>query len=271
MCSLQKMLDGSVAPVAPHPNDIVDCSDGSSCRRADALRDCAGGYHRTDDERFDAEVQIVSDALDEHAKWAEDYCTGNGDYPDGYAYIVGERSSEWPDRVREWVEGEYGDTYGHTDFDDYIDEVVEAVCAELDADFDCEPEYSSNEYAAYSGKGCCLDSFSIDEYEDQVEINGHAVLKELHDRGELDNVLDEVRCDAYVSRDRRREKNEETGRYEYVGRETYMPYANRADYPTLDLCISIGGQWHWVVDADRMKELVADAILEYHGYEDCDD
>jgi len=168
--------------------------------------------------------------------------------------------------VREWIENKYGDFFGGTSFDDCIEEIVAMVCEELDGDSDCEPEYTRSDYDAYSGKGCCLDSFSIGEHEDQIEINGHDVLRVLHERGDLDDVLDDVNCGVCVNRNCQREKNEETGYYENVGRETYMPYEHNREYPTLLIYTNVSGQWRFVVPADRMEELVCAALLEYHGY-----
>ena len=264
----QMMLDGSLVPTARLDDDTVECYDGAECRRGDAYYDCEGIPHDDDEERRYRDIEVVSDFLDTCGKWAEEYCTENTDYADGYSCIVDEGQHSWNGHVREWVEEEYGDRMGHTDFDDYIEKIVEKVCENLDGGFDCEAEYDRNEYSAYSGKGCCLASFGIGEHEEQIEINENDVLRGLHERGDLDDVLDDVNCDVYVSRSRRREKNEETGHYENVGRETYMPYEHRSEHPDLLIYINISGQWQFVVDADRMGELVCDALLAYHGYDE---
>jgi len=264
----QMMLDGSLVPTAPHNDDVVVCSDDSECRHGDAIFDCAGGAHRNEEDRHDREVTIVSDLLDTFGKWAEEYCTENTDYADGYDCIISENQHEWIAHVREWIENEHGDIYGHTDFDDYVEEIVEKVCDGLDDSSDYEPEYAYSDYSAYSGDGCCLGSFGIGEFEDQIEINGQDVLAALHERGDLDDVLDDVNCDVYVNRRRQREKNEETGRYEYVGRETYMPYEHNSEHPDLLIYTNISGQWQFVVPADRMEELVCDALLSYNGYDE---
>jgi hypothetical protein len=264
----QMLTDGSLVPTRPHVDDVVGCVDGSECRHGDAIFDCEGEAHRTDEDRHDRNVEIVEDFLNTCGKWAEEYCTENEDYADGYSCIVDEDHHGWAARVREWIENEYGDTYGSTPFDDYIENVVAKVCEELDGSSECDLEFSHNEYAAYSGSGCCLNSFAIDEYEDQIEINEHDVLRVLHEEGGLDDVLDDVNCDVYVSRSMKREKNEETGRYEYVGRTTYMPYEHRSEHPDLTITTGVSGRWHFVVPADRMNELVCEALLECNGYDE---
>jgi hypothetical protein len=264
----QMMTDGTLVPTVRLADDIVECVDGSECRHGDTYYDCEGEAHNSDEDKHDRDVEVVSDILDAHGKWAEEYCTENTDYADGYSHIVDEGRHNWTGcdgPVHEWVEDEYRDI---VDFDDCIKEIVEKVCEELDGNFDCEAEYTRSDYDAYSGPGCCLGSFDIGEHEEQIDINENDVLRVLHEEGGLDDVLDDVNCDVYVNRDRRREKNEETGRYEYVGRKTYMPYDHHREHPDLLIYINISGQWQFVVDADRMGELVCEALLEYHGYDE---
>jgi len=255
-----------VVPVGPHPDDDIICEDGWICKRRDAFVDCKGGLHSNDDDRFDANVTIVTEFFDSVDEWVCEYATENEDYADGYAHIVDELSHDWPDRVEEWVRDNYGNYYGSVDFD--LDAVVKSICDELDGCSECEVEYERSDYAAYSGSGCCLFSFDIGEVEEQTDINAHPVLKGLHDAGELDDILDHVKSDAYISRSRRRVKNEETGYYEPVGRETYDPYGS--DYPDILSYHCPGGQWQFVVPADRMKEL-ADAAICQIGSADSDD
>jgi hypothetical protein len=147
-------------------------------------------------------------------------------------------------------------------FDEVVKFVAEYVFEELDGSFDCELEYDSNEYAGYSDAGCCLGSWDIGEYELQIDINDCDELKALHDRGDLDDILDDVNCDVYVSRSYRREKNEETGYYENVGRETYMPYHRNSDHPDIMAITSPGGQWRFVVPEERMSELVLEGYAK---------
>jgi hypothetical protein len=275
---MQKTIFGETVPVTSHRDDVVTCSDGEERKRFDALADCAGEYHADDEARLEANGVIVGDILEAREKASCEYATENGDYADGYAGIIDERCDGWNDRVHEWIDDNYADEYDWVDYDNedeqpgFVDSIVQSVCEELEGSFDCEPEFDHNEYAAYSGSGCCLDSFDIGEIEEQISINDHPELQALHDAGELDDVLDEVesdyRHDYTISRQRRRVKNEKTGHYECTGRATYLPYDNSADYPTFEIYIIPGGQWQFVVSAERMGELVTAAILEYFGYED---
>jgi hypothetical protein len=271
MTDKQATIFGTKEPVAPHPSDVVECSDGTECSRLEALVDCRGGYHRTEEDRHEADVAIVTEVLDAEAKWCEDYCTENEDYADGYFCIVSEGSHRWDDPVKEWVEDNVDELIGPADFDncDYpVDELVAIICDELDAGYDCEVKYNCDSYGRYYGPGCCLDGFKIEEYETQVDINGRPELEVLHDAGRLDDVLDDVNCDLYISRSCRREKNEETGHYENVGRKTYMPYERDYEYPHFLGYVSISGGWDFVVPNERMEELLCKAIVKWAGYDD---
>lgn len=266
----------ALVPTERHGDDPVECSDGTVLPHRDVCYDVKGGAHSSEDDAFDANVTIVSDFLDGVAKRAGEYATENTDYADGYAHIVDEMSHDWRDRVNEWVCNELESREGYDDPDDLTDRVADRVYEALEGSFDSEPEYTSSDYAAYSGSGCCLAQFDIGECEEQIEINAHDVLRDLHDAGVLDDILDHVNCDLYISRSRRRVRNEETGLYECVGRETYDAYGS--DHPDLLGYHSPGGQWMFVVSEDRMRELVdsallalteitvSDDVLREHGY-----
>ena len=285
-----------VVQVGPHPDDDIICSDGTSCKRRHAFIDCKGEPHSNDEDRVEANNQIVANILDDRVRWVEEYCTENADYADGYFDCINDDQHAWPDPVGDWVwtEGEdhtevlakaveegYLDLDGWDDtpvdpnenrYDDvreYINDfgnipstakIVEHICEELDANFDCEPVNDSDEYATFYGEGCCLGSFAVGEYEEQVEINHCDELCRLHNDGELNDCLDEYNGDGYVSRQRRRVKNKETGNYEYVGEETYDPYGS--EYPDITMYTNPGGQWYFVVDNERMHELLHEALIE---------
>ena len=292
----QRTLDGGLVPTAKLPTDDVVCVEGHTCKRCEAFADCTGAYHHSLDDQRDANVEAVTDLLNNVEKWVCEY-TSDGDYPDAYFCIVDEGHHRWNELVEGWLrdvditglscladsyeEGELDDDFDLEDFnsqfdkdqiypftvDDFLkefydcpddDDVAKWIAKELDASFDCDPVYNSNEWAGYEGDGLCLDSFTIGEYEEQIDVYANPVLKDLHDKGELDDVLDCVNCDLYISRSKLRVKNEKTGHYEYVGRETYD---NGGDYPTLLGYCSPPGQWHFVVDNDRMVELTKEAIV----------
>ena len=247
-----------VVPCTWHRDDIVECSDGTRLPHVDAVEDCRGGFHSNLEDMNEANVEIVTEVLDSIVQWAEEYCTENTDYADGYYCILEESSYNWTDIVEDWIYNSYPDDCRFSTY--VLKDLVAQVIENIDAGFDCEVEYNSSEYSRYTGNGCCLDGFDIGEYEEQVDITCFDELKELHLRGELDNCLDCYNGDGYVSRQQRREKNEKTGHYENVGRETYDPY-DRGD-TTFEMYMNPGGRWDFVVPADRMEELVTESIIQ---------
>jgi len=241
-------------PVRAHPDDQVVCSDGNTISHCEVCYDCRGGAHSNDQDCHDANVTIVTDILNEEDEWTCEYCTENEDFADPYFCIVDETKSEHADIVERWLEDNWGNYLSS------MEELVDAVVDGIDGSFHCcEAVYQRSDYGCYAGDGCCLFSTTIDEYENQVDFERRPALQELHDKGVLDDILDDVNSDAYVCRSRRREKNEETGMYEYVGRETYDPHGS--DYPSLMLYHNPGGCWHLIVNADTMKEVIIEAII----------
>jgi hypothetical protein len=249
----------SEVPSGAHRDDWIECSDGTFRNECDIYRDCRDVAHGSEEDCHGANVEIVTEVLNGVGKGADEYCTENSDYASAYDHIIDEVSHEWPKHVEKWIRNEYHDYMGHGRFDDCMEALVAAVCEHLQGSFDCEAEYSRSEYAAYSGSGCCLWGTDIGEHEEQIDITCHDELKALHDEGMLDTVLDDVNCDVYISRSKRRERDPITGHYKEVGQETYDPYGGST---TFEVYSMPGGRWDWVVPAERMRELVSEAICD---------
>jgi hypothetical protein len=226
-------------------SDWIECSDGTVRMHEDVLYDCRDNPHSCEDDQFDANVEIVTEILDNGDAWVCEYCESE-DYGGEYAFCVDE-GADYRDCIKDWCESH---------LDNVSDSLVNAIYERARSD-DCDAEYQRSEYAAWSGSGCCVWSFSIDEYEQQTDINYIPELKELHGLGELDDVLDEYNGNCGVWRSKRREKNEETGRYEEVGRETY----DGGNCPFLTTYHNPGGAWHFVISDNRMRELASEAIV----------
>lgn len=243
-------MDDNV-PVGPHYDDHVECSDGNTICHGEVFYDCRNNPHSNPNDQHEANITIVEEILTAEDVWVTEYCTENDDYANGYAHLLNEDSIRSKDCVEDWVAENY----------DYESEtanlVAEQVWEDLKGSFDVEPEYDANEYSCYTGEGCCLASYEIGEYENQVDFDRHPELQRLHDCDELDNVLDSVNCDVSVYRFKSREFID--GQFKYVGRETYKGFNGSDHVMTYH---SPGGQWHWVVSADRMHEAVEDAIIE---------
>lgn len=263
----QAGLPDRVAP-ARLPSDLMECSDGVSRSHSIVNYDVGGNAHADHETAHESSVQIVTDFLDEYAKGQTAYYTENEDYPAGYSHIVDEMKHGWKDTVIEWVEAELDEEHekllpdlivSWKELKKLAEKVGERVWEELDAS-ECELEYTPHDYACYNGNGCCLYSDSLGEVEDEIPFDYAEVLAKAHEQGILDDILDDVNADCVVDRNRRREKNEETGRYEFVGRETYRMYQEEPYGITIYHCP--GGQWQFIVPQERMRELIVEAIKE---------
>ena len=230
-----------IVPCRPHCDDIVVDADGNEMRRGDAYLDCRGHAHCSEDDRDDANLTIVEEILNGVNEWVREYCTENGDYASGYDHIVQEVSHDWPGPVEEWIR----DNYDYSD--EVVSQLVDAVCDALDGSYDAEAEFNRNEYACYSGDGCCLWGTDIGEYEEQVDVNTFPEFVALAESGELVDLLERVNCDAYVS----------SSGLQWLKRHL----AEGRDYPCFYTYHCPGGRWDWVVPAGRMRELVSEAIV----------
>lgn len=245
-----------VVPVEKRTYDQRTCSDGVTRMHDDVFYDSRDNAHGTGEERHKADVAIVTEILMQEDEWIRAYTNGqcgNTDYIDGYRYIVGETDDSWPRSVKDWIQ----DNYDHTLEVD--EELTSRICEALDLN-DFEPEFNDREFRAYSGDGCCLNGWAIDEYENQIDIADHRELQVLHDQRRLDDILDDVNCDVIIHRRRKRTLVKDTGRYESTGRETYDPDSR---WPDLLACHSPGGRWDWVVSADSMRRLYHAALVDY--------
>lgn len=211
-----------LVPVGPHRDDIVLCSDGSERPILEAFQDVKGEWHSSEEDRHDAEVEIVSDVLQSVTKWAEQYCTENTDFADGYIHIVDEVSHEWPTRIRKWLED--------NDYE-YTDETVDKLCEQIDI-YDVEPVYSRCEYSCHDGSGCNLWGTDIGEHEEQIDISCHDDLAALNDEGRLNDLLDHASGDFCVGSSR------------------------NLKHGTFEIYTMPGGRWDFVVPASRMEDLL---------------
>lgn len=199
----------------------------------------------------ESKLERLTDYLDSVGQWVEEYVFENSDFADSYYCLVTEDQINFRESVREWV---------HDNYEQFDDSFADKVWERIDPGFDAETETDRNEYAEYSRDGCCIGSFAIDEYEEQLDFSDNSILTELHESGDLDDYLDCYRGDVYPCRSKRRERRESDGRYENVGRETYNPYNHKN--PTLEVIVGVGGQVRFVIPAERMRELVTETVLQ---------
>ncbi len=254
---LQMKFDGELVPTAPHPDDRMECSDDTCNRRGDAFIDCTGNAHRDEDACHEGNVEFVTETLDARAKSACDYAT-HEDYGDGCSFLVKDLVVEWKARVKEWIIDDGVDT----DWDDYpelLAWVTETIWQKIYDFGNWDAVYESSDYAAYYGDGCCLVSWEIGELEEQISLSEHPGLAELHNRGELEALLEEYNGELSISHNDRYDKE--------LGRRVPAGYVSEGKYPDIMGYVNPGGQWHYVVSEENMADALEEALREYAEWE----
>lgn len=250
-----------IVPSAELPDDFIVSEDGKGMLRKDGFVDCAGKVWSNDDLRKESNVRIVEELLNTAYMFEEIYCTSNSDYANHFWCILDD-----PYMIAE----NFADYFDGFEFDKFVeyhfgvgrsvnkDKVFRRFYDEI-TDF-AEPVYDPSDYSGYSGEGVCIGSFGIGEVETCLDFCNFPALARLHESDELDDVLDEVNSDAYVWRSKARVRNEKSGGYDYVGRQTYK---RQPGITHLDISCHINGQWHFVVSEVCIKDLLLN-IIEYY-------
>jgi hypothetical protein len=178
-----------VVPVAPHPEDILDCTDsGNHLRRADCFFSADGLAFEDCDERYDHDLDLVGDLLKGLAEWWAEYRQSD-DCMDEYVHLV----AEYPERVRagveEWIDYNYGNS------DEFSDEMIEAVCDDLMEEV--EMAWTKDRWDC-DKLAVIFDSYDLGECHEQIEIRNEEVFSELYNRGDLVDMLEEWDIDYGV-------------------------------------------------------------------------
>jgi hypothetical protein len=232
---LQRTLDGRVVPVGPHRDDIIETEDGEFIRYGDIeYTDCKGRVYSDEEERDEADADIVAEILNAHSEWIDEYVASE-DYGGEYVYMVCEDSGyKWKDPVSDWLTE-------NTDLDgELFDAVCEGILYKLD-EFDLELNYSQNEYYNGHSFAVCVDSFGVGEYESQIDVNGCPEFEELAAEGRLADALGRYNGDLYINYEGR----DLTGRY-----PCFYGYGG---------C----GSWAFGFSEETMKAALCAAIVDY--------
>ena len=249
MADMQRTLDGRLVPVGPHRDDLVECSDGTMIRRGDIeFVDCRGVVHSNEDDKQDANDDIVRELLDAHDEWIGDYVSST-DYGDNYIHLVMESCHSWRNPIGEWLDIECPNL-SSVARDIILDALREAI-----NEFDIEGEYDRSEYSRYHGSGICLDSIEVGEYESQIDIESCPEFIVLHKNGELEDCLANYNGDLYISRN---------GHYDRDAKQwVKTSYVSGGDYPHFYGYSNGWGQWHFVISEERINELLSEVCIDY--------
>ncbi|RLB70466.1 MAG: hypothetical protein DRH04_03535 [Deltaproteobacteria bacterium] len=234
----QRLFDGSLVAVGPHRLDLLVCSDGVERYRCECFLDCRGGAHGSAEELEEANNAIVAEVLDALCAAAGDY-TQHDDYSSCYPL---EDTFYGGERVEEWIR----------DHCDVSDDVAKELAKLVEWDYiDAEPEYCWNEYNGYYGKGCCVGGFAVGECEEQIDISTVPEFAALG-KDALEAAFAAYNGDAFLHENSRWDKEKEcrvpTG---YIEHGCFYFYHEP------------GGRWDFVIPAERMEELVSDAMIQY--------
>lgn len=235
MMEMQRLLDGRLVPVGPHRDDIIETEDGEFIRYGDIeYVDCKGRVYRNEDERDEADADIVAEILDAHSEWIDEYVASE-DYGAEYIYCVCEDSGyKWKDPVSDWLSE-------NADYDgELFDSLVEGILYKLD-EFDLELHYSLSDYYSDHNFAVCVDSFGVGEYESQIDVNGCPEFEQLADEGRLADALGRYNGDLCINYEGR----DLTGRY-----PCFYGYGG---------C----GSWAYGFSQETMEAALCAAIIDY--------
>lgn len=243
-----------IVPVSTHPEDPIECADGTVCHRDDVFFAVDGKAYTSEQGRDEAEVEIVKAILGGQEKWVESYTSGeyNNDYGDGYAYVAGEMDYRYA--VEQWVE-DYDTSlpkpYSKRYDGPYLKRIVDSMTQQIADAGEWDSVFHASEYACYSGDGICIWSAEVGEQEDQIEVCSHAALDYLNDEERLESILEQLDGDFCLHR--LSKYNEETEE------RTYDKFVRHGSFTAI---FNPGGQWQYVVSVANAKLYPANAICE---------
>ena len=152
-------------PIADHPDDLVYLEDTETeARKGDSFRNSQGLWYSSAEAAAvqDAETwEDIKNAFFEASEECIDDYVKSEDYGSEFAYLLSESSHRSEEKIAIWLDEQ-------TQCRKRISEIVAGVCVDnvierAEAETCCE--YSS----CLRSDGLYLDSFSVGEYEDQIE------------------------------------------------------------------------------------------------------
>jgi hypothetical protein len=247
----------ALVPTRKHPNDQVICEDtGHVVRHADCFYSVDGTAFEDDEARDERDVDALRVDFEGFIGWSDEY-RGSSDCADEYAYLVGEGDpGRVNDAVREWVDYAYGDSK------DYPDEMIDDICTDL---VDNVEMSVSHGYFGSSNHAVTLDSYECGECEEQIDISSSALLTALHERGDLEDLLDQLDRDFCFYR---------RSCYDSVtNTRTEGPIVSEGDYPDIILYNNTDIWYHAGVSEETAQKVwdTHAGLLFYRLYALCDD
>jgi hypothetical protein len=206
------------------------------------------------------DVGIARMLLVEEVARNEEYCTNNVDHADGAAHLIDEIGrTGYEDEVEEWVSTHY-------DIDaispDCYQFALDSVCDELGST-DADAHNDGN-----PGKACCVYRLDEDGQEVQIDVTGQEGWRDLHDRGVLNDCLDQIGNEFTIGRSRWRVQDPQSGHYYEVGSKDY---GSKDEHPTFEIYTDPDCNWAFYVSYERMFELFSEGVKTWNDDNPQDD
>ncbi len=223
----------SLMPIAPHPADEFRCEDtGEWKRRDEVLLSYDDKAWWWNDERYDYEVTALVELAETLLEGMDDR-VDHIDSIDDAAYPAFNNELTWREYVGDYYRDDCDDCTGHTEHE------LEMICDDLRDHADAVVKsfgYSDFDYD--------LTSWDVGEVDESITINNHPLLKALHDRDELESMLDDYDCD-----------------HEFVSHGSPDKYVFGGNYPSIILRLTSDKTYWWGYSHEAMEEV-------YHSHVD---
>jgi hypothetical protein len=224
-------LDESM-PIAPHPADEFICEDTGEWKRRDEVLFSYDGKAWWDgDEREEYEGAALVVLAETLLEGMDNY-VDHDDSIEGVKHAAFNNDSTW----REYV----GDYY-HDDCegnDDFTDHELEMICDDLR-----DRAETAVMYSGYSSLDYDLLCWDVGEVTEQISINDHPLLKALHGRGDLDDMLEDCDCD-----------------HEFLSSGRLGKFVSGGSYPSLDLMLASDKTYWWGCSHETMEEVYQEHV-----------
>jgi hypothetical protein len=220
----------STLPTASHPSNEYLCEDTGEYRLRDEVLFSYDGKAWSDsEERYDYEATALVELAETLLEWVDDY-VDHDDSISAAVYPAFGFDQTWREYIADYYRDDCDDCTGHTDAE------FETICDTLRDGADAMMEING-----YSTFDYDLTSYDVGEINEQIDINDHPILKALHERGDLEGILDSTECG-----------------HEFVSFQG--KFVSGGKYPCLDLMLASDKTYWWGYSHEEMEEVYHDIV-----------
>lgn len=212
-------------PIAPHPNDELRCEDtGEWKRRDEVLLSYDGKAWWWNDDRYDYEAIALNGLAGALLEDLDD-CVDLDDSIDHAKHAAFNDCLTWREYVEDYYRDDCDDCTGHTDYE------FEMICDEL-----MDRADTIVKCTGYSDFDYDLTSWDVGEIDEPIYLNDHPLLKALHDRDELEGMLDDYDCDHGFT-------------------SCNGKYVSKGEYPSINLRLISDKTYWWGCSHETMEKV----------------